>query len=495
MFSGKVKKRRTLTFKLITLYITLYICSFLLFMLIAFVVFYRSTERNEIKIVNDEIQEIVDKTRNGSFEDLVKESSEEILELGSTNLLIHLEYQGEDYFLPTREAWEGYLSALPNPPHDKTISISRKGSMSFLRVGAATLPYGAVVHVGYISNSRKELLDLFVHISGVIFIPILLAGIAIGYYMVTRSLRDISRVRRTAVEIYRGDLDSRVERSYNGDELDQLSEAFNTMLSRINFLIRNMAEMVDNLAHDLRSPLTKLKANAEIALLSDKPAEFFKAVLEKSLSDYDRIITLINHVLSISEAETGVAPLHLEWVGLRELVESVHEFYAPLAVDSGIEFVIEEIDDLSIHIDKARIWQCLCNIVDNAFKFTGEGARIRLTAKRCDRCVIIAISDTGIGIAEKDLPYIFERFFKVDRGRTGQGYGLGLNLSRAIVKMHGGSIKVDSTVGEGTTFSIVLPSCEGCVNGRPFRELNTSGSETVNSAKSSRKRNEIRQTK
>ena len=137
----------------------------------------------------------MDKTRNGSFEDLVKISSEEILELGSTNLLIHLKYQDEDYFLPTREAWEGYLSALPNPPHGETISISRQDSMSFLRVGAATLPYGAVLHIGYISNSRKDLIDLFVHISGVIFIPILLAGIAIGYYMVTRSLRDISRVR------------------------------------------------------------------------------------------------------------------------------------------------------------------------------------------------------------------------------------------------------------------------------------------------------------
>jgi hypothetical protein len=256
-----------------------------------------------------------------------------------------------------------------------------------------------------------------------------------------------------------------------------------------------MAEMVDNLAHDLRSPLTRLKANAEIALLSDKPAEFFKAVLEKSLSDYDRIITLINHVLSISEAETGVTPLHFEWVGLRELVESVHEFYAPLAVDSGIEFVMEEIDDLSIRVDKARIWQCLCNIVDNAFKFTGEGACIRLTAKRCDCCVVIAISDTGIGIAEEDLPYIFERFFKVDKGRTGQGYGLGLNLSRAIVVMHGGSIKVESTVGEGTTFSIILPGDEGCVNGRPFRELNTSDSETANSAKSNCNRNDNRQTK
>jgi signal transduction histidine kinase len=495
MFSGKMKKRRTLTFKLITLYITLYLCSFLLFMFIAFFVFYRSTERNEIKIVNDEIQEIMDKTRNGSFEDLVKESSEEILELGSTNLLIHLKYQDEDYFLPTREAWEGYLNALPNPPRDETISISRQDSMSFLRVGAATLPYGAVLHIGYISNSRKDLIDLFVHISGVIFIPILLAGIAIGYYMVTRSLKDISRVRRTAVEIYRGDLDSRVERSYNGDELDQLSEAFNTMLSRINFLIKNMAEMVDNLAHDLRSPLTKLKANAEIALLSDKPAEFFRGVLEKSLSDYDRIITLINHVLSISEAETGVTPLHFEWVGLKELVESVHEFYAPLAVDSRIEFAMDKIDDLSIRVDKARIWQCLYNIVDNAFRFTGEGGCIRLTAKRCDCCAVIAISDTGIGIAEKDLPYIFERFFKADKGRTEQGYGLGLNLSRAIVVMHGGSIEVDSAVGKGTTFSIILPGCEGCVKGSPLRELNTSDSETVNSTKSNCNRNENRQAK
>ena len=465
MFLERMKKHRTLTFKLISLYITLYLCSFFLFMLMAFFVFYRSTVRNETNIVNSEIHEIVDKTRNGNFEDLMKIASEEILELGSTNLLIHLRYQGTDYFLPDKDAWVGYPRELPNPAPDQITNMCRPHSGSSLRVGAAVLPYGAVLHIGYNSTARRDLIRQFINIFSVIFIPILLAGIAIGYYMVRRSLRDISQVRRTAVEIYRGNLDSRVERSFNGDELDQLSEAFNTMLSRIRFLIRNMAQMVDNLAHDLRSPLTRLKTNAEIALLSDQPVEFFKSVLERSLRDYDRIIALINHVLSISQAENGLTPLRCEWVGLREFMESVHEFYSPLALDSDIGFILEETEDLSIRIDKARMWQCISNLVDNAFKFTGKKGSIRLSAKRHENGVIITISDSGAGIEAKDIPYIFERFFKVDKGRVNQGYGLGLNLAKAIVDLHGGTIAVDSTVGKGTVFSIILPDSD-CVNGR-----------------------------
>ena len=298
--------------------------------------------------------------------------------------------------------------------------------------------------------------------------------------MVRRSLRDISQVRRTAVEIYRGNLDSRVERSFNGDELDQLSEAFNTMLSRIKFLIRNMAQMVDNLAHDLRSPLTRLKTNAEVALLSDKPVEFLKSVLERSLGDYDRIIALINHVLSISQAENGLTPLHFEWVGLREFMESVHEFYSPLALDSDIQFILEETEDLSVRIDRARMWQCISNLVDNAFKFTGKKGSIRLSAKRHENGVIITLSDSGIGIEAKDLPYIFERFFKVDKGRVNQGYGLGLNLAKAVVDLHGGTIAVDSTPGKGTVFSITLPDLD-CVNGRLSREQSKSEGELLNS--------------
>lgn len=443
-------------FKLTLLHITLYIFSFSLLTLMVFLIVYKSVEHHEIDIVNDEIREIVGKAQNGTFEDLVKICSGEILELGSTNLLIRLNYQNTDYFLPDKQAWEGFITELPDQPNDG-INTLRQDGMSVLRVGQAELPFGATLYVGYISTSKNDLIKQFIHIFSVIFIPLLIVSTAIGYYMVRRSLRDISLVRKTAVEIYRGNLNSRVRRSYNGDELDQLSEAFNTMLSRIHFLIKNMAEMVDNLAHDLRSPLTRLKTNVEIALLSDRQTKFYQDLLEKSLVEYDHIIKLINHVLSISEAESGVAPLHLELVGLKELLESLHEFYAPMAVDLGIEFVVKEIDDVSIHVDKPRLWQCFCNILDNAFKFTGEGGRVRLTAKRDGMGVSVSISDTGIGIVEEDLPYIFERFFKADKGRRGQGYGLGLNLSRAIVAMHGGKIEVHSIVGKGTTFSIILP--------------------------------------
>jgi signal transduction histidine kinase len=458
MFSRKTNKSKTLRFKLTALYITLYMCSFLLFLLLTFFVLYRTIARNEKKIVISEIQEIVDNTGNGNFEELVGISWQEIHELGSSNLLVHLKYRDNDYFLPNQKAWKNYRGPLPDLPPRKTTTLHKPDSMTVLRVGSATLPCGAVLHLGYISNSRRDLIELFLRLSAVIFVPILLIGIAIGRYMVTRSLRDISMVTNAAVEIYRGNLDSRVERSGNGDEIDQLSEAFNTMLSRISFLIKNMAEMVDNLAHDLRSPLTKLRANAEIALLSHKRTESVKTVLEKSLREYDRIISLINHLLSLSEAETGVAPLHFESVALQELLESIHEFYAPLAVDTGKKFLIEDIDAVSVNVDKTRLWQCLCNILDNAFKFTGEGDLIGLSAKKRDDCVVISIVDTGIGIAGKDLPYIFERFFKADTRGPGHGYGLGLSLSRAIAALHGGSIMVNSLLGEGTTFSVVLPA-------------------------------------
>ena len=469
MFLEKMKKLRTLTFKLISLHIVLYLCSFFVFMFITFFIFYNSTVNGENRIVKDEIQEVTGKARNGTFEDLMKTASEEILELGSTNLLIHIRYHGVNYYLPDRQAWKGYPRELPTPPTGQVISLASADGGSFLRIGAAVLPYGAVLHLGYNSRARQHLIEQFIDIFGVIFVPILLVGTVMGYFMVKRSLRDISLVRKTAVEIYRGNLESRVERSHNGDELDQLSEAFNIMLSRIRFLIRNMARMVDNLAHDLRSPLTRLKTNAEIALLSDKPVEFFKATLERSLDEYDRIIALINHVLSISEAENGLAPLRFEWVALGVFMESVYEFYSPLALDSDIVFELENTEDVSIRIDKARMWQGISNIVDNAFKFTGEKGSILLSAKAYGNGVMITVSDTGIGMEKKDLPYIFERFFKADKGRANQGYGLGLSLAKAVVALHGGTITVESTMGKGATFSILLPDRD-CVNGRRITE-------------------------
>jgi signal transduction histidine kinase len=235
-----------------------------------------------------------------------------------------------------------------------------------------------------------------------------------------------------------------------------MSTLVNTMHDRIDSLVGAMRGALDNVAHDLRTPLARLRSAAETALRSDDPAAAREALV-RCLDEADRVATTLTTLMDISEAETGTMRLQRQPVVVAALVQEAVDLYADVAEDKQIVLEQEIPADLEIEGDAARLRQVLANLIDNALKYTGPGGRVRVTATGETARVTVRVEDTGIGIEPDDIPRVWDRLYRGDRSRSERGLGLGLSLVKAIVEAHGGRVAVESVPGHGSRFSFVLP--------------------------------------
>jgi signal transduction histidine kinase len=229
------------------------------------------------------------------------------------------------------------------------------------------------------------------------------------------------------------------------------------MLERIQSLIAEMKEVTDNIAHDLRSPITRIRGLAEITLISEKDIDAYQNMAASTVEECDRLLRMINMMLEISETEAGVSTLNRSDVNVSGLIEEACDLYQPLAEDRGINIEVNVPTRCQLFGDKGKLQRVLSNLLDNAIKYTTPGGKIIVSSEEVDKKVIISIHDTGIGISEDEISRIFERFYRGDKSRSIPGAGLGLSLVQAIVRSHGGEIKVSSSSGVGSTFTVSLP--------------------------------------
>jgi signal transduction histidine kinase len=253
-----------------------------------------------------------------------------------------------------------------------------------------------------------------------------------------------------------GQTDDRVPVYGTEDAVDELSGLFNAMLARITTLIHGMRNALDHVAHDLRTPMTRLRVTAESALATNDPARHREA-LSDCLEESERVLSMLTTLMDISEAETGTMKLNVSAVALAKLATEVVELYEDTAEDAGVTLSSEVPADLTVPADRDRLRQALANLVDNAIKYTPRDGRVDLTATAEADAIVIRVADTGRGISEQDLPRIFDRLYRGDQSRATRGLGLGLNLVRAYVEAQGGTVSVKSTPGTGTIFEIRLP--------------------------------------
>jgi signal transduction histidine kinase len=286
---------------------------------------------------------------------------------------------------------------------------------------------------------------------------LVLPAVLIGWFMARRALQGVEEVTGTAIAIANGELGLRVPATARGEEIDRLATTFNSMLDRIHSLITGMREMTDNIAHDLRSPISRIRGAAEMTLTASGSLTDYEALAADTIEECDRVLEMINTMLDITEVEAGEGKLVMKEVDISRLVREACELFQPVAEDKGITLVLDTHEGCTIKGDIQRLQRLIANLLDNALKYTLPGGNVAVTLKIHAETAVISVTDTGIGISEKELPRIFERFYRGDQSRTQTGTGLGLSLAKAIALAHGGSVTVSSTLGAGSTFTLVLP--------------------------------------
>jgi heavy metal sensor kinase len=331
---------------------------------------------------------------------------------------------------------------------------------SVLEIASARLPDGTLFQVGKSTDRRAALLERYRETLLVAFLSVALIAVAGGYaltHSALRPLRDLSAAVRSILQT--GEMHARVPVREARDPLGELSAQFNAMLDRIETLLAAMRGSLDNVAHDLRTPMTRLRSRAETALTVGGE-EAAREALADILDESDRVVSMLEILMDISEAETGTLRLQRERVDLTGVVSDAIDLYADLAEDRGLELRADAPAEVCVLGDRNRLRQVAANLVDNAVKYTPAGGRVEIAARQDGGEALLVVRDTGPGIPSEDQPRIFDRLFRGDRSRSERGLGLGLSLVQAIVQAHHGRVTVDSEPGRGSTFTVHLPACD-----------------------------------
>lgn len=447
------------SFRLITWYTVLFVLSSLVINIYIYTVissFIYEQSRSEIKEDLGDLAEIYER-------DGVEAFRKEVFEDEEDPFLVRLMKPGDEAdILRVPKSWEDFneeeLGAGAGLGDREWVYV-REGGEDAYEITSLTLEDGSILQIGQTVAEREDLLKRIRDHYLFAIIPIILIAYVGGLFIADRALNPIKQLINTLNSIVsRAKLDVRAPVSGEDKLNDELISLFNTMLDRIEALMNGMRSVLDNVAHDLRTPMTRLRGTAEMALQSSGDGEALREALSDCIEESERILIMLNTLMDVSEAETGAMKLNLEEMNVAPLIDDVVDLYGYVAEEKGVSVHAGFPEELYLTADRSRIRQVLANLLDNAIKYTPTGGRIDIEASRGEKEVEITVKDTGVGISEDELDNIWDRLYRGDKSRSQRGLGLGLSLVKAIVGAHKGRVEVMSKPGSGSVFSVHLPA-------------------------------------
>jgi signal transduction histidine kinase len=348
------------------------------------------------------------------------------------------------------------LEANPSPAAVGWIRLTSPRSELLLH--GKQLGDGAILQVGRTNEDLEIVSKWLRRLLATAGIVLVVGGGLAGLLAARQVLRPLARLGVTVNTIVAtGELGARVRRRPARGELDELIRSFNILLGRIDDLVRGMRETLDDVAHDLRTPMTRLRHIAASAIEHGRDKEECQSALADCLEETESVLELVDTLMDIGEAEAGSMQIDRRPVHLGSMIDSVVDLFSEVAEEKRIVITRDVPADLLVLGEASRLRRVLANVVDNALKYTPEGGGVFFTARADGDMVEIGVQDTGVGIAREEIGRIWLRLHRGDRSRAERGLGLGLSLVKAIVEAHGGEVGATSAPGRGATFTIRLP--------------------------------------
>lgn len=335
----------------------------------------------------------------------------------------------------------------PYPVRILTVPVIVRGQLTHL------------VQVGMsLENMYKTRSRFLLIIAAVLPLALILAGGG-GWLLARRALLPVDKMTQTARKISGEDLDQRLQETGNGDELDRLAKTLNSMLDRFHDSIEQMRQFSADASHELQTPLTILKGEMEVALRQQRSPEEYQKILGSGLEEIDRINLLVEGLLLLARADSGVLRLDMQPIDLENFVSDILQQMKPIAESHSVYLAMEATESVTMYGDCEHLRRLLFNLVSNAIKYSYTGGRITVEILSRSGWAVLNVVDEGRGISVDEQKQIFNRFYRATktRSRDREGVGLGLSIAASIVKAHGGRIEVASNLNRGSTFSVHLP--------------------------------------
>ncbi len=417
-------------------YATLFVASALAIVLLTYVLTANSLAQRDQQIINQKLGEYASLYARGGLRELAATVQAE-QQTAPERLFVRVVGRRSDVLLRSSpEDWDP----------------------SALETATAQLDDGTIVQVGKSTDARQDLLARFRAALGLVTLSVVVIALTGGWLVTQSALQPIRRLILAVGRIVRtGRTNERVPVADASDAIGELTMLYNAMLDKIEGLVTGMRGALDNVSHDLRTPLTRLRGTAEMALAAPADVDRYRDALGDCVEETDRVLVMLNTLMDISEAESGAMPLQREPIRLADIVERAAALYRDVAEAKGVSLSVDTARDVMVSGDRIRLEQVAANLIDNAVKYTPPDGRVVVEVRSDGHRAALRVRDTGPGVPDDELSRIWDRLFRGDSSRATRGLGLGLSLVKAVVEAHGGSVSVASEPGRGSTFTVLLP--------------------------------------